>query len=66
MSFNKRYLSEGNLRYEYEVGGYDGLFLYVRNPDALIIEDEFSQIISDLIMKGDKDKIKVMMEPLKS
>jgi hypothetical protein len=62
MSFNKRYLNEKSIRQVYGDGGHIKLISYIRSPDALIIEDEFTQKIVDLIIEGDSElRIKTLM-----
>jgi hypothetical protein len=61
--FNKRYLNEKSIRTVYGDSGYGRLASYIRSPDALIIEDEFSQKIVDLIIEGDSElRIKTLMK----
>ena len=63
MGFNKRYLKEENIRNVYNDGGYDRLVDYIRKPDALIISDEFTQKIVNLIIEGDSElRIKTLMK----
>ena len=63
MGFNKRYLKEDNIRNVYKDGGYDRLVDYIRKPDALMVSDEFSQKIVDLIIEGDSElRIKTLMK----
>ncbi len=46
----------------YGDGGYTRLASYVRSPDALIIQDEFTQKVVDLIIEGDSElRIKTLM-----
>ncbi len=62
MGFNKRYLSEKTIRQAYE-GGHEKLVEFIRKPDALIMMDEFSQKIVDLILEGDSElRIKTLMK----
>ncbi len=62
MGFNKRYLSEKTIRKTYEDGGYERLERFIRQPDALIMTDEFSQKIFDLIIEGDSElRIKILI-----
>jgi len=61
MESNKRYLNEKIIRNAYEEG-YKKLERFIRKHDALIIEDEFSQKIVDLIIDGDAElRIKTLM-----
>jgi hypothetical protein len=55
MGFDKRYLNEKSIRQVYGDGGYIKLTSYIRSPDALIIEDEFTQKIVDLIIEGNSE-----------
>ena len=52
---NKRYLNEKSIRQVYGDGDYIKLMSYVRSPDALIIEDEFTQKVVNLIIEGDSE-----------
>tara|TARA_R110000803_G_scaffold152820_2_gene217796 strand:+ start:58 stop:249 length:192 start_codon:yes stop_codon:yes gene_type:complete len=62
MGFNKRYLNEKSIRQVYGDGGYEKLEVFIRKPDALIVEDEFSQKIVDLIIEGDSElRIKTLI-----
>jgi hypothetical protein len=62
MGFNKRYLNEKSIRDVYGDGEYIKLLSYVRSPDALMIEDEFTQKIVDLIIEADSEmKIKILI-----
>ena len=59
---NKRYLNEKSIRQVYGDGDYIKLMSYVRSPDALIIEDEFTQKVVNLIIEGDSElKIKTLI-----
>jgi hypothetical protein len=63
MGFNKRYVNEENIRKVYEEGGYDSLVDYIRKPDALMVSDEFSGKIVDLMIEGDSElRIKTLMK----
>ena len=49
MGFFKRYISEQGLRHEYNSGGYVAVEDYITYPDTLIIEDDFSFEVTDII-----------------
>jgi hypothetical protein len=51
MGFNKRYLNERILRTVLADGGFQDLINFVRKPDALIIEDDFSRKVSEIILE---------------
>jgi hypothetical protein len=51
MGFNKRYLNEKILRTVLSEGGFQDLIDFVRKPDSLIIEDDFSRKVSDIILE---------------
>lgn len=62
MGFNKRYLNEKSIRQVYNDGGHERLVEFIRKPDALIIEDLFSQKITDLVIQGDSEiKIRTLI-----
>ncbi len=65
MGFNKRYLSEENLRYQFEDGGSSAVFEYLFKPDALIGTDDFSGECMALIHSRDsKEQIIQRIETL--
>lgn len=46
----------------YKQGGYQSLVDYIMNPDALLVRDEFSNKIIELIREGNSEqRIKVLM-----
>lgn len=53
MGFNKRYISEEILKKKLKEDGFQSLLVFVRNPDALIIEDELSQQVCDVIKENE-------------
>ena len=62
MSFNKRYINEGNLRDAHKEG-YEHLVKFVISSDALIIEDDFARKVVNLIEEGDSEyKIKTLIK----
>jgi len=62
MGFNKRFVTEDNLRNVYKELGYDGLVEYITKPDALLIRDEFSDKIVTLINeKNSKKRVEILM-----
>lgn len=65
MSFNKRYLNERILRTVLSEGGFQDLIDFVRKPEALIIEDDFSRKVSDIILENeDKYILEKLLEIL--
>jgi len=48
MGFNKRFLSEDMLRFNYEAGGVDRV-LQLFKTDAIITDDKFSSKITDIV-----------------
>jgi FPC/CPF motif-containing protein YcgG len=67
MSFNKRYLSEKSIKIRAN-DDYVSFYKYFHNPDALIIEDEFSSNIFDkirVLKVTDKDRIIEIMNECK-
>lgn len=57
MGFNKRYLNERILRTVLSEGGFQNLIDFVRKPDALIIEDDFSRKVSEIILETEDKSI---------
>lgn len=55
MSFNKRYIDEEVIRTILREDGFKTLIDFVRSPDALIINDNFSQKVCDIIKENDDD-----------
>ena len=48
MGFNKRFLSEDMLRFNYKTGGVDRV-LQLFKTDAIITDDKFSSKITDIV-----------------
>lgn len=62
MGFNKRFITKDSLISVYEEYGYDGLVNYIKKPDAIIIRDEFSSKIVELIKEKDsQERVKIIM-----
>jgi hypothetical protein len=57
MGFNKRYLNEKIIKTVLGDGGVDGLIRFIKKPDALIIEDEFSEKVVEIIKNTEEDLI---------
>ena len=55
MSFNKRYIDEEVIRTILREDGFKTLISFVRSPDALIVNDAFSQKICDIIKENNDD-----------
>ena len=51
MGFNKRYINKESLM-EYKKQGLQSLINFIKKPDSLIIEDEFSQKVCNVILKS--------------
>lgn len=56
MGFNKRFINRESLTLA-KNQGIDYLINYVRKPDSLIIQDEFSEKICHIILNEDKKNI---------
>lgn len=52
MGFNKRYINRKGISAKYREG-FDALSRYISAPDCLIIEDEFSEKIVDIVLNDD-------------
>jgi len=63
MSFNKRYINKRNILVRYEQGLND-LISYIQNPDCLIIEDNFSEEVVDIILNDDIYEAREKLEKL--
>ena len=50
MGFNKRYLSKEKILTVYQNQGLKKLISFIENTDCLIIEDEFSEDVSDIVL----------------
>jgi hypothetical protein len=53
MGFNKRYLSKEKILTVYQSQGLKKLISFIENTDCLIIEDDFSEDVSDIILNYD-------------
>jgi|LakMenEpi03Aug12_release.lakeMendotaPanAssembly.Ray.scaffolds.fasta_scaffold3436271_2 hypothetical protein len=53
MGFNKRYLSKEKILTVYQNQGLKKLISFIENTDCLIIEDEFSEDVSDIVLNYD-------------
>lgn len=53
MGFNKRYIDKESLMVQ-KREGIGSLIKYIKSPDALIIQDDFSQKVCDIIFNVDK------------
>jgi hypothetical protein len=53
MGFNKRYLSKEKILTVYQDQGLKKLISFIENTDCLIIEDEFSEDVSDIVLNYD-------------
>jgi hypothetical protein len=52
MGFNKRYINREGIIMKYKEG-LQSLVRYISMPDCLIIEDEFSEQVVDIVMNDD-------------
>lgn len=52
MGFNKRYINREGIKTKYREG-LESLVRYISSPDCLIIEDEFSEKIVDIVLNDD-------------
>ena len=50
MGFNKRYLSKEKILTVYQSQGLKKLISFIENTDCLIIEDDFSEDVSDIVL----------------
>ena len=50
MGFNTRYLSKEKILTVYQSQGLKKLISFIENTDCLIIEDEFSEDVSDIVL----------------
>lgn len=53
MSFNSRYISETRIGEIVKEEDLEYLIQFIKKPDSLIIEDEFSEKICDIILNND-------------
>jgi hypothetical protein len=63
MSFNKRYISENNLKI-YARKGINDLLNYIRKPDALIIQKGLSEKVCDIVLEN--KSINIIKKELKN
>ena len=59
MGFNKRYINEKIIRTVLREDGIQSLIDFIKKPDSLIIEDEFSEKVCNAIRESE-DKFVVM------
>lgn len=52
MGFNKRYINKEGIAAKYREG-LESLVRYISTPDCLIIEDEFSEKVVDIVLNDD-------------
>ena len=53
MGFNKYYLSKEKILTVYQNHGLKKLISFIENTDCLIIEDDFSEDVSDIVLNYD-------------
>lgn len=56
MSFNKRNINKDGIENALKIS-IDYLIKYIRTPDCIIIEDEFSKMVCDIVINNDKSSI---------
>ena len=54
MGFNKRYINEEKVKQVLKEDGLQYLIDYIKSPDALIIEDELSEKVVNIIKEDEK------------
>lgn len=52
MGFNKRYINKEGIIMKYKEG-LESLVRYISMPDCLVIEDEFSEYVIDIVLNDD-------------
>lgn len=57
MGFNKKYINEETIRNTVKEDGLESLIKLIKKPDTLIIEDDFSSKICDIIKETEETKI---------
>ena len=53
MGFNKRYINEDKIKQILKEDGLQYLIEFIKKPDALIIEDDFSEKVCDIIRENE-------------
>lgn len=54
MGLNKRYVNEEIIRTVLRDDGFESLIQFIKNPDVLIIEDDFSTKVCQIIKETEK------------
>ncbi len=62
MGFNSRYINEKMIRSLLKEEGLEYLIQYVKKPDTLIIEDEFSEKVCDIIRNNENKTFMGLVE----
>jgi hypothetical protein len=57
MGFNKRFVNEEIIRTVLREDGFQSLIDFIKKPDALIIEDEFSTKVCEIIRENEEKYI---------
>lgn len=52
MGFNKRYVNSEIIKRVLREGGIESLITFIKKPDALIIEDGYSEKVCDIILNS--------------
>ena len=52
MGFNKRYVNKEVIKTVLREDGIEGLIMFIKKPDALIIEDVYSEKVCDIIINS--------------
>ena len=55
MGFNKRYVNSEIIRRVLREDGIESLITFIKKPDALIIEDEYSEKVCDIILNSNSE-----------
>jgi hypothetical protein len=53
MGFNKRYVNKKIIKTVLSEDGIDTLINFIKKPDALIIEDDYSQKVCNIILNSE-------------
>lgn len=57
MGFNKRFVNEEIIRTVLREDGFQSLIDFIKKPDALIIEDDFSSKVCEIIKENEEKYI---------
>ena len=62
MGFNKRYINEKKIKQILKEEGLQYLIEFIKKPDALIIEDDFSSQVCDVIRENEAKTFMKLVE----